>query len=61
MNGLFLSPIEVNLRHLYDTKMSVGIIKMNPIPKNINPYCDKSNAGAVTNAGAVIAAIVIPI
>ena len=38
MNGLFLSPIEVNLRHLYDTKMSVGIIKMNPIPKNINPY-----------------------
>ncbi len=55
MNGLFLSPIEVNLRHLYDTKMSVGIIKMNPIPKNINPYCDKSNAGAV------IAAIVIPI
>ena len=55
MNGLFLSPIEVNLRHLYDTKMSVGIIKMNPIPKNINPYCAQSNAGAV------IAAIVIPI
>lgn len=54
MNGLFLSSIEVNLRYLYDTKMSVGIIKMNPIPKNINPYCDKSNAGAV------IAAIVIP-
>ena len=55
MNGLFLSPIEVNLRHLYDTKMSVGIIRMNPIPKNTNPYYDKSNAGAV------IAAIVIPI
>lgn len=54
INGLFLSYIEVNLRYLYETKMSVGIIKMKPIPKNINPYYDKSNAGAV------IAAIVIP-
>ena len=54
MNGLFLSSIAVNLRYLYETKMSVGIIKINPIPKKINPYCDMSNAGAV------IAAIVIP-
>ena len=54
INGLFLSSIEVNLRYLYDTKMSVGIIKMNPIPKKTNPYCDRPNAGAV------IAAIVIP-
>lgn len=54
MNGLFLSSIAVNLRYLYETKMTVGIINMNPIPKNMNPYWDKSNAGAV------IAAIVIP-
>ena len=54
MNGLFLSSIAVNLRYLYETKMSVGIIKINPIPKKTNPYWDRSNAGAV------IAAIVIP-
>ncbi len=35
--------------------MSVGIININPIPKNINPYCCK------LYAGAVMAAIVIPI
>ena len=55
MNGLFLSSIAVNLRYLYETKMSVGIINIKPIPKKINPYCDK------LNAGAVMAAIVIPI
>ena len=54
MNGLFLSSIAVNLRYLYETKMSVGIISMKPIPKKINPYCCKSYAGAV------IEAIVIP-
>ena len=55
MNGLFLSSIEVNIRYLYETKMSVGIINVKPTPKKINPYWDSSNAGAV------MAAIVIPI
>ena len=54
MNGLFLSSIAVNLRYLYETKMSVGIIKIKPIPKKMNPYCCR------LYAGAVIAAIVIP-
>ena len=55
MNGLFLSSIAVNLRYLYEIKMNVGIINIKPIPKKMNPYCDK------LYAGAVIAAIVIPI
>ena len=45
----------VNLRYLYEIKMNVGIINIKPIPKKMNPYCDK------LYAGAVIAAIVIPI
>ena len=55
MNGFALSSIAVNLRYLYETKMSVGIISTNPMPKNMKAYCDK------LCAGAVIAAIVIPI
>ena len=55
MNGLFLSSIAVNIRYLYEIKMSVGIINMKPTPKKINPYCCK------LCAGAVIEAMVIPI
>ena len=37
MNGLNASSIAVNMRYLYETKMSVGIINRNPIPLKINP------------------------